>query len=229
MASDLFGDVTAVEHEWETAYDRDAYLQLLDTSSDHRLLDPDTRERLFDEVGRVIDAAGGVLPGHLRRRAVSRAPRLVDGRTRVAAARRFVAGRPARDRPRRRPSARRAGVLRPRRRPDRLGGRSEAEAHDCAAPARQCADASGRQPPRRPLRRRLDSTLVGTRRRDRPRCAMPGPSTSRRSTCWRRSTAQYRDLRPAGAVLEITALRWRGWSAAETASGIERWAPRRRR
>ncbi len=60
--SDLFGDVTAVEHEWETAYDRDAYLQLLDTSSDHRLLDPDTRERLFAEVGRVIDAAGGVLP-----------------------------------------------------------------------------------------------------------------------------------------------------------------------
>ena len=24
---------------------------------------------------------------------------------------------------------------------------------------------------------------------------------------------QYRDLRPAGAVLEITALRWQGWSA----------------
>jgi PPOX class probable F420-dependent enzyme len=27
---------------------------------------------------------------------------------------------------------------------------------------------------------------------------------------------QYRDLRPAGAVLEITVLRWQGWSAAET-------------
>ena len=60
--SGLFGDVTTVEHEWETAYDRDAYLQLLDTSSDHRLLDPERRERLFDEVGRVIDVAGGVFP-----------------------------------------------------------------------------------------------------------------------------------------------------------------------
>ena len=61
-ASDLFGEVTATEHAWETAYDRDAYLELLDTQSDHRLLDPATRERLFDEVGRAIDDAGGTFP-----------------------------------------------------------------------------------------------------------------------------------------------------------------------
>jgi trans-aconitate methyltransferase len=60
--SDLFGEVTAIEHEWDTVYDRDTYLQLLDTSSDHRLLDPEKRQRLFDEVGRVIDVGGGVFP-----------------------------------------------------------------------------------------------------------------------------------------------------------------------
>ena len=61
-ASDLFGDFNASEHKWETAYDRDGYLQLLDTQSDHRLLDPDQRQRLFDAIGAVIDDAGGVLP-----------------------------------------------------------------------------------------------------------------------------------------------------------------------
>lgn len=61
-ASDLFAEVTAIEHEWEAIYDRDTYLQLLDTSSDHRLLDPQKRQRLFDEVGRAIDNGGGVFP-----------------------------------------------------------------------------------------------------------------------------------------------------------------------
>ena len=36
--------------------------ELLDTQSDHRLLDPATRERLFAEVGRAIDDAGGTFP-----------------------------------------------------------------------------------------------------------------------------------------------------------------------
>jgi SAM-dependent methyltransferase len=61
-ASGLFGEITATEHAWETAYERDAYLELLDTQSDHRLLDPVTRERLFAEVGRAIDDAGGTFP-----------------------------------------------------------------------------------------------------------------------------------------------------------------------
>jgi SAM-dependent methyltransferase len=62
IQSELFGVVTATEHAWETAYDRDSYLSLLDTQSDHRLLDPATRARLFGEVGRAIDDAGGTFP-----------------------------------------------------------------------------------------------------------------------------------------------------------------------
>ena len=62
IESDLFGEVSATEHAWETEYGRDAYLQLLDTQSDHRLLDPATRERLFAEVGHAIDDAGGTFP-----------------------------------------------------------------------------------------------------------------------------------------------------------------------
>jgi len=61
-ASARFGEVTATVHAWETAYGRDAYLELLDTQSDHRLLDPATREELFAEVGRAIDDAGGTFP-----------------------------------------------------------------------------------------------------------------------------------------------------------------------
>ena len=62
IASDLFGEVSATEHAWDTQYERDAYLQLLDTQSDHRLLDPTARERLFTEVGHAIDGAGGTFP-----------------------------------------------------------------------------------------------------------------------------------------------------------------------
>ena len=213
-ASDLFGEVTAIEHEWKTVYDRDAlpaaarHVSRTTGSSTRR-----QRERLFGEVGRAIDDAGGAFPvTYVAELYLARRAALMDEhelRRRVASS----------------PVARLATVradghphvvpvcFARRRRPDRLGRRPQAEAHDVAAPARQRARASGRQPPRRPLRRRLDATLVGARRRHGRPCATPGPSTSRRSICWRRSTAQYRDLRPAGAVLEITASRWRGWSA----------------
>jgi SAM-dependent methyltransferase len=62
VQSDRFGAVTASEHGWQTEYERDTYLQLLDTQSDHRLLDPALRERLFSEIGRAIDDAGGAFP-----------------------------------------------------------------------------------------------------------------------------------------------------------------------
>src|SRR5262249_13644680 len=39
-----------------------AFLDLLRTQSNHRLLDPDVLEELLDEVGRVIDDAGGSIP-----------------------------------------------------------------------------------------------------------------------------------------------------------------------
>jgi SAM-dependent methyltransferase len=62
IESDLFGEVSATEHAWQTEYGRDAYLQLLDTQSDHRLLDPATREQLFADVGHAIDDAGATFP-----------------------------------------------------------------------------------------------------------------------------------------------------------------------
>ena len=112
----------------QPSYDRDAYLELLDTQSDHRLLDP-AHARAAVRRGRARDRRRGRhVPGLVRRRAVRRSSRRLDGRVRAAAARRVVARRPARDGPRRRHSARRAGVLRRRRRPDRLGGRPQAEA-----------------------------------------------------------------------------------------------------
>ena len=146
------------------------------------------RERLFAEVGRAIDDAGGDVPGLVRRRAVRRSSRRLMDEPEL---RRRVASSPVARLATVRAdgtSARRAGVLRRRRRPDRLGGRPQAEGHHGAASARQRARASGRQPPRRPLRRRLDAALVGARRRHRVRCATPGPSTSPPSTCWRRNT-----------------------------------------
>jgi hypothetical protein len=61
-ASPWFGDVSFTEHPWSTSYDVAGYLELLNTQSDHRLLDPEQRARLFHGVGDVIEAAGGVVP-----------------------------------------------------------------------------------------------------------------------------------------------------------------------
>ncbi len=49
-------------HEWRVDYTRDQFIDLLDTQSNHRLLEPDARARLFDGVGRAIDDAGGTIP-----------------------------------------------------------------------------------------------------------------------------------------------------------------------
>ena len=134
-ASDLFGEVSRDRARvGDRRTTRDAYLQLLDTQSDHRLLDPATRERLFAEVGRAIDDAGGDVPGLVRRRAVRRCVgRLMD----EPELRRRVASSPVARLATVRAdgtSARRAGVLRGRRRPDRVGGRPQAEGH-----RRRCA------------------------------------------------------------------------------------------
>lgn len=61
-ASTLFDDVSFSEHPWSTSYDTTGYLELLDTHSDHRLLDTEQRARLFRGVGDAIDAEGGVIP-----------------------------------------------------------------------------------------------------------------------------------------------------------------------
>ena len=58
-ASPLFGPLAFTEHPWSTSYDTAMYLELLATQSDHRMLEPATRDQLFDAVAGVVDAAGG--------------------------------------------------------------------------------------------------------------------------------------------------------------------------
>jgi SAM-dependent methyltransferase len=44
---------------WAREYDRDQWLNLLLSRSDHAALEPSVRERLFEEIGTAIDAHGG--------------------------------------------------------------------------------------------------------------------------------------------------------------------------
>ena len=73
--SKLFVDFEVREYHRNVSYDRAAYLDLLGTHSDHRLLDGASRDRLLERVGALIDAAGGIA---------------VDYRTTLALARRAV-------------------------------------------------------------------------------------------------------------------------------------------
>ena len=57
----LFSGVEAHSHHWEQTYTTAEYLELLGTQSDHVLLEPATRESLFESVGRVLDDVGGVV------------------------------------------------------------------------------------------------------------------------------------------------------------------------
>ncbi|MEO6446587.1 MAG: hypothetical protein ABIZ91_14895 [Gemmatimonadaceae bacterium] len=47
----LFETVERRAHDWSRDYDRETYLRLLNTYSDHRLLPPATRATLFRDVG----------------------------------------------------------------------------------------------------------------------------------------------------------------------------------
>jgi SAM-dependent methyltransferase len=58
-ASPLFGDVTVRRYPWEKVYTADAYVDLLGTHSDHRMLPDDARRRLHDGVAVVIEDFGG--------------------------------------------------------------------------------------------------------------------------------------------------------------------------
>jgi SAM-dependent methyltransferase len=59
--SALFGPLAFTEHPWSTTYDTGTYLELLATQSDHRMLEPATRARLFEAVAAAVDAAGGAI------------------------------------------------------------------------------------------------------------------------------------------------------------------------
>lgn len=55
-----FDPVELVELRWEREYTTRQWIDLLGTHSDHRLLEPDHRRRLHDEVAAAIDRHGGV-------------------------------------------------------------------------------------------------------------------------------------------------------------------------
>jgi SAM-dependent methyltransferase len=62
--SGLFTGVTVCQFDWETSYDVDAYIRLLDTFSGHIAMAPWQRSRLYGEIRRRLAARPG---GRLRR------------------------------------------------------------------------------------------------------------------------------------------------------------------
>ena len=54
-----FGSATETWSPWAREYDRNEWLDLLLSRSDHAALDPAVRERLFDAIGAAIDDYGG--------------------------------------------------------------------------------------------------------------------------------------------------------------------------
>jgi SAM-dependent methyltransferase len=58
-ATRAFTDPQLREYRWELPYSRDEWLELLETHSDHLLLEPARRERLMAAVAEAIDQLGG--------------------------------------------------------------------------------------------------------------------------------------------------------------------------
>ena len=54
-----FGPMQERPHPFETTYDAPSYVRLLDTYSDYRLLDPEVRRRLFEELAEMIEVRHG--------------------------------------------------------------------------------------------------------------------------------------------------------------------------
>ncbi len=63
-SSSAFSGLEVQEFSWETVYDRDAWLDLIATHSDHVTLPDAVRIELLDAVGDVIDRRGGSMPLH---------------------------------------------------------------------------------------------------------------------------------------------------------------------
>jgi SAM-dependent methyltransferase len=60
-ASGCFGEVTVRQYAWSKQYTTDQYLKLLKTFSVHRDLNADIKERLFTDIGDVIERYGGTV------------------------------------------------------------------------------------------------------------------------------------------------------------------------
>ncbi|MGC1909171.1 MAG: class I SAM-dependent methyltransferase [Candidatus Dormiibacterota bacterium] len=65
-ASGLFVDVERELYPWSITYSTEEYLGLLQTQSDHRLLEPDTRELLMTGIAEVLADHGNALPQEYR-------------------------------------------------------------------------------------------------------------------------------------------------------------------
>lgn len=65
--SRLFGEVTVLKYNWETEYTAQAYVNLLNTYSDHIALERDIRAELFDGIENLIetDFDGRIVKEHL--------------------------------------------------------------------------------------------------------------------------------------------------------------------
>lgn len=59
--SGLFTDVVEYHHEWEKVFSAEAYIQLLETYSDHQTLPPETKAMLYAEVRDIIFRHGGTI------------------------------------------------------------------------------------------------------------------------------------------------------------------------
>ena len=53
------GSPAIVQEPWQRTYDTGSWLELLSTQSDHRMLDEEIRQGLFDRVGSAIESNGG--------------------------------------------------------------------------------------------------------------------------------------------------------------------------
>lgn len=65
--SGLFGRVKVRKYRWDTTYDAESYIRVLNTYSSHRNLDSTARERLFRGIAGLIDAdfGGRLIKGYL--------------------------------------------------------------------------------------------------------------------------------------------------------------------
>lgn len=63
----LFGPVTVRRYPWNITYDATGYLRLLDTFSNHRALEANTRERLYKGIADLIETqySGRIVKGYM--------------------------------------------------------------------------------------------------------------------------------------------------------------------
>ena len=61
ISTGLFRNATLKEYSWQERYSSQDYIKLLDSFSDHRELPDSRREQLYEEVFKIIEAAGGIL------------------------------------------------------------------------------------------------------------------------------------------------------------------------